>query len=81
MLQNIFETPARVHLWKYNIADISINRIDYAFVTEFEFYLRSVRKCNNNTAVKYVKNFRKIIKICLDNDWLGKNYCSRHEEK
>ena len=68
-------------LWKYNITDIGINKIDYAFVTEFEFYLRSVKKCNNNTAVKYVRNFRKIIKICLDNDWLDKNPCSRYEGK
>ena len=67
--------------WKYNLSDISINKIDYAFVTEFEFYLRSVKKCNNNTAVKYVRNFRKIIKICLDNDWLDKNPCSRYEGK
>ena len=68
-------------LWKYNVSDISINKIDYAFVTEFEFYLRSVKKCNNNTAVKYVRNFRKIIKVCLDNDWLDKNPCSRYEGK
>jgi site-specific recombinase XerD len=68
-------------LWKYNVSDISINKIDYAFVTEFEFYLRRVKKCNNNTAVKYVRNFRKIIKICLDNDWLDKNPCSRYEGK
>ena len=67
--------------WKYNLSDISINKIDYAFVTEFEFYLRSIKKCNNNTAVKYVRNFRKIIKICLDNDWLDKNPCSRYEGK
>ena len=33
--------------WKYNISDIGINKIDYAFVTEFEFYLRSIKKCNN----------------------------------
>ena len=67
--------------WKYNLLDISITKIDYAFVTEFEFYLRSIKKCNNNTAVKYVRNFRKIIKICLDNDWLDKNPCSRYEGK
>lgn len=67
--------------WKYNVSDISIAKIDYAFITEFEFYLRSVKKCNNNTAVKYVRNFRKIIKICLDNDWLDKNPCSRYEGK
>lgn len=67
--------------WKYNVSDISITKIDYAFVTEFEFYLRSIKKCNNNTAVKYVRNFRKIIKICLDNDWLDKNPCNRYEGK
>ena len=68
-------------LWKYNVSDISITKIDYAFVTEFEFYLRSIKKCNNNTAVKYVRNFRKIVKICLDNDWLDKNPCGRYEGK
>ena len=68
-------------LWKYNMVDISITKIDYAFVTEFEFYLRSVKKCNNNTAVKYVRNFRKIIKICFDNDWLDKDPTTRYEGK
>ncbi|MDP2161661.1 MAG: site-specific integrase [Flavobacterium sp.] len=68
-------------LWKYNVSDLSIHKIDYAFVTEFEFYLRSVKKCNNNTAVKYVRNFRKIIKICLDNDWLDKDPTTRYEGK
>jgi site-specific recombinase XerD len=67
--------------WKFNVYDLSITKIDFAFVTEFEFYLRSIKKCNNNTAVKYVRNFRKIIKICMDNDWLDKNPCSRYEGK
>ena len=59
--------------WKYNVSDIDIKRIDHAFVTEYKFYLRSVRKCNNNTAVKYIKNFGKIIRICIANGWLDKN--------
>jgi len=59
--------------WKYNLSDIDIKKIDHAFITEYEFYLRSVRKCNNNTAVKYIKNFSKIIRICIANGWLDKN--------
>tara|TARA_R110002051_G_scaffold136809_1_gene209371 strand:+ start:294 stop:1562 length:1269 start_codon:yes stop_codon:yes gene_type:complete len=59
--------------WKYQISDIDIAKINHAFITDYEFYLRSVRNCNNNTAVKYIKNFGKIIKICLANDWLDKN--------
>lgn len=56
--------------WKYNVSDIDIKKIDHAFITEFEFYLRSVRKCDNNAAVKYVRNLGKIIRICLNNNWL-----------
>ncbi|PZF71271.1 site-specific integrase [Taibaiella soli] len=59
--------------WKYSVSDIDIDKIDHAFVTEYEFYLRSVRKCNNNTAVKYIKNFGKIIRICLANGWMDRN--------
>jgi site-specific recombinase XerD len=59
--------------WKYNVSDIDIRKIDHAFITEYEFYLRSVRKCANNSAVKYIKNFGKIIRICLANGWIEKS--------
>ncbi|WP_396159372.1 site-specific integrase [Flavobacterium sp.] len=60
-------------LWKYNFTDINIEKIDHSFITEYEFYLRSVRRCANNTAVKYIKNFHKIINECLANAWLNKD--------
>lgn len=43
--------------------------------------MRSVRNCANNTAVKYIKNFSKIIKICLANDWLEKNPFANYKSK
>ena len=67
--------------WKYSISDIDITKIDHAFITDYEFYLRSVRKCANNTAVKYIKNFNKIIKLCLANDWLDKNPFANYKSK
>ena len=67
--------------WKYNISDIDITKIDHAFVTDYEFWLRSVRNCANNTAVKYLKNFNKIIKLCLANDWLDKNPFANYKSK
>ena len=56
--------------WKYNLTDIDIKKVDHAFLMEYEFYLRSERKCANNSAVKYIKNFGKIIRICIANRWL-----------
>ena len=67
--------------WKYNVSDIDITKIDHAFVTDYEFWLRSVRNCANNTAVKYLKNFNKIIKLCLANDWLEKNPFANYKSK
>lgn len=40
---------------------------------DYDFWLRSVRKCANNTAVKYIKNFKKIIRLCIANGWLSKD--------
>ena len=56
--------------WKYNLTDIDIKKVDHAFLMEYEFYLRSERKCANNSAIKYIKNFGKIIRICIANRWL-----------
>lgn len=60
-------------IWKFKKNDIDISEIDHAFITEYEFWLRSIRKCANNTAVKYIRNFKKIIKICMANGWLDKD--------
>ncbi|WP_317198317.1 site-specific integrase [Mucilaginibacter ginkgonis] len=59
--------------WKYQVPDIDIKEIDHDFITSYEFYLRSERKCANNSAVKYIKNFKKIIRICLASGWLTRD--------
>ena len=59
--------------WKYNITDINILNIDLAFITDYDFYLRTERNCSNNTTVKYIKNFKKIVQICIDNSWIKEN--------
>lgn len=59
--------------WNYKTSDIDIKDIDHVFITDYEFWLRSVRKCANNTAVKYIKNFKKIILLCIANGWLDKD--------
>lgn len=67
--------------WKFNISDIDIKKINHEFITDFDFYLRSVRKCQNNSTVKYIKNFGKIIRICIANGWLDKNPFANYKAK
>ncbi|MEP6726900.1 MAG: site-specific integrase [Bacteroidota bacterium] len=59
--------------WKYKIHDIDIRKINYELIAEFEFWFKSVRNTNHNTAMKYLGNFRKIINRCLKNGWLPKD--------
>jgi site-specific recombinase XerD len=59
--------------WKYKVSDIDIRKINHETITSYEFYLKSVRKCNQNTTAKYIKNFGKIVRICLANGWITKD--------
>ena len=56
--------------WKYNVSDMEIKSLDFEIITEYDFWLRSVRKCNHNTTIKYLGNFRKIVNRCVRNGWL-----------
>jgi site-specific recombinase XerD len=67
--------------WKFNVPDMDIRKVDHAFIAEYEFYLRSVCKCNNNSAVKYIRNFGKVIRICLANNWIDKNPFANYKTK
>jgi len=59
--------------WKYKVSDIDIRKINHETITSYEFYLKSVRNCNQNTTAKYIKNFGKIIRICLANGWIERD--------
>jgi integrase len=67
--------------WKYSVSDLELKKVNHEFITEYDFYLRSVRKCNNNSAIKYMKNFGKIIRICLSNEWMSFNPFLNYKNK
>lgn len=58
---------------QYKIKDIELDKINHAFIMDYDFYLKTVRNCSNNTTIKYLKNFKKIINLCLANDWMQKD--------
>lgn len=67
------EHTRRFIQWKYKVNDLDVNKLDYAFITEYEFWLKSVRNCAHNTTMKYLANFKKIVLICVKNGWLSKD--------
>jgi site-specific recombinase XerD len=56
--------------WKYKKDDMDIKEMKFEFIADYEFWLKTVRKCEHNTSVKYLSNFKKIVHICVNNGWL-----------
>lgn len=53
--------------------DIPLKNINEDFIRKYELYLKTEKGCANNSAIKHLKIFKKIIRIALLNDWLHKD--------
>ena len=54
--------------FKFNLEDMEFRDLNYEFIKDYEFYLKTIKNCNNNTALKYITNFRKIVRRALDKE-------------
>lgn len=60
-------------LKEYNLEDTPVKSVDYKFIMGFEYYLKTVRNCTHNSAIKYITNLKKIIRIAYVHDWITKD--------
>tara|TARA_R110002049_G_scaffold198437_4_gene368439 strand:+ start:239 stop:1459 length:1221 start_codon:yes stop_codon:yes gene_type:complete len=58
---------------EYRKNDIPIRDVDLKFIKGFEYFLKVTKDCNHNSALKYVNNFKKIVRIAVGNDWISKD--------
>jgi site-specific recombinase XerD len=56
--------------WKYKYDDIDIRKLDYEFITELEFWYKSVQHCDHNTTMKYIACVKKMVIRALRSGWL-----------
>jgi site-specific recombinase XerD len=57
--------------WMYKVDDKPIKELDHEFISQYAFWLKTVRKCNHNSSMKYLANFKKVVLICVKNRWLS----------
>ena len=60
-------------LHRYGRDDVLLSEVNGQFVNNFDFYLKTVRKCQNNSSIKHLKNLKKVVRIALANDWMKKD--------
>ncbi|MDL2282130.1 site-specific integrase [Parabacteroides sp. OttesenSCG-928-G06] len=53
--------------------DILLKEISRVFIQDFEFYLKAERNMQHNSALKHLKNLKKIVRIALANEWVKKD--------
>ncbi|MDO6603181.1 site-specific integrase [Arenibacter palladensis] len=58
---------------EYQKNDIPVRDVDLKFIKGFEYFLKVTKECNHNSALKYVNNFKKIVRIAVGNDWISKD--------
>ncbi len=56
-----------------NKEDILLSQLSENFIRRYETYLKTERGCNNNSTIKHLKIFKKVVRIALANDWMQKD--------
>lgn len=59
--------------YQFGKDDLELDQIDYKFLSDYEHYFKTVRKCNHNSTMKYIKNLGKVIRLGLAEDYMTKN--------
>ena len=57
----------------YKKEDCYLDEVTNQFIEDFEFFLKTVRRCCHNTTSKYLMNFKKIVRIALAKGWMKKD--------
>lgn len=60
-------------LKEYGSEDLYLDELPVHLVEDYEFYMKTVRRCVHNTVMKNLKNFKKIIRIAQSNGWVPKD--------
>lgn len=61
---------------KMKTSDIYLSQLNYKFLIDFDVFLRNhvpgenQKPCSNNTVMKHIERFRKIITMAIKNEWL-----------
>ncbi|SEW51889.1 site-specific integrase [Chitinophaga arvensicola] len=55
---------------QYHVSDRPLSEIRFSFAPDFEHFLTTVQEIGANTAMKYVKILKQMLKLAVDQGWL-----------
>ncbi len=68
------DLKVRYFIWdKYNIKDISLNKLTLQFAKDFYAYMLTTDGISHNTVAKYIKNLKRVINYGVELEWIKTN--------
>jgi integrase len=58
---------------RFRVADIPLAEIKSSFAPDFEHFLTTVKRVGNNTAMKYIKILKRVMKMAVEQGWITTN--------
>jgi site-specific recombinase XerD len=66
---------------KYKREDVMLKELNFEFISDFEDYLKVENHCSHNTAIKYIKSLKKVIKMSLDFEYIDRDPFAKYKIK
>lgn len=68
-------------MFKYKVEDMEFVDLDFSFINSYDLYLRTEKACNNNTTLKYISNFKKVVLRAIDKEMIKLDPFRRFKRK
>lgn len=67
---------------RYRVSDIALKELTPAFITDFDMFLRTEKRCCNNTVWIYTCPLRTMVSVAINNGWLTRDpFCEYEIQK
>lgn len=57
----------------YHREDLFLDELNFKFITDFEYFMKTEDSVQHNTALRYIRCLKKIINLALQNEWIARN--------
>ncbi|NGF77159.1 site-specific integrase [Fluviicola sp. SGL-29] len=57
----------------YNREDLFLDELNFKFITDFEYFMKTEDSVKHNTALRYIRCLKKIINLAMQNEWIIRN--------
>jgi len=53
--------------------DLFLDELNFKFITDFEYFMKTEDAVKHNTALRYIRCLKKIVNLALQNEWITRN--------